>query len=225
MGARLRHHESDGDKDFFDRAAFVVSKDENLTKAHVRFLESQLIQLTKQAGSVRLANGTAPDFARLPEADRSDMAYFVDQMRIVLPILGFDLFRPAGGQPGSNSAADEQKPTFELDAVGVHAMARETDDGFIVLAGSTARKDGTLTFPDGYRSFRDQLVKDEKLIGDPSPNDQYRFATNVVFSSPSAAAAVVMARSAAGPQEWKMRGTGQTYKAWRAANLAAPNGP
>jgi len=81
--------------------AFVVSKDENLTKAHARFLESQLIQLTKQAGTVTLANGTAPDFPRLPEADRADMAFFIEQLRTVLPILGFDLFRPAGGRPTS----------------------------------------------------------------------------------------------------------------------------
>ena len=51
VGTRLRHHETDNDKDFFDRVVFVVSKDENLTKAHARFLESQLIQLTKQAGT------------------------------------------------------------------------------------------------------------------------------------------------------------------------------
>jgi hypothetical protein len=29
VGTRLRHHEADDDKDFFDRVAFVVSKDEN----------------------------------------------------------------------------------------------------------------------------------------------------------------------------------------------------
>ena len=32
VGTRLRHHEADDDKDFFDRVAFVVSKDENLTR-------------------------------------------------------------------------------------------------------------------------------------------------------------------------------------------------
>jgi hypothetical protein len=39
-----------------------------------------------------------------------------------------------------------------------------------------------------------------------------RFAANVISPSPTAAAAVVMARSASGPQQWKLRGTGQTYK-------------
>src|SRR5712691_9735297 len=176
IGKRLRRHEADEDMDFFDRVAFVVSKDENLTKAHARFLESQLIQLAKQAGTVVLANGTAPDFARLPEADRADMAFFIEQMRTVLPILGFDLFRPAGGRLMSQFGADGKNPVFELDAVCVRATARELDEGFVVLAGSTARRDGTAAFPEGYRSFRDQLVKDGKLVEGPEPG-HYRFAT------------------------------------------------
>jgi hypothetical protein len=51
IGKRLRRHEDDDDKDFFDRVAIVASKDENLTKAHARFLESQLIRLIKEAGN------------------------------------------------------------------------------------------------------------------------------------------------------------------------------
>ncbi len=89
--------------DFFDRVAFVVSTDENLTKAHARFLESQLIRIAKEAGAVTLANVTAPETPRLPEADRSDMAFFIEQLQTVLPILGFDLFRSvkrdAAGRP------------------------------------------------------------------------------------------------------------------------------
>ena len=57
-----------------------------------------------------LANGTAPDFVRLPEADRSDMAFFIEHLRTVLPIFGFDLFRPAGGRSRSQSGAGEQNP-------------------------------------------------------------------------------------------------------------------
>jgi hypothetical protein len=55
--------------------------------------------------------------------------------------------------------------------------------------------------------------------------DHYRFATNVIFASPTAAAAVALARNASGPKEWKLRGTGQTYKMWRAANLADHSEP
>jgi len=45
------------------------------------------------------------------------------------------------------------------------------------------------------------------------------FTTDVTFASPSAAASIVAARSASGPREWKVRGTGQTYRDWRAVRL------
>jgi len=175
------------------------------------------LRLTREAGAISLANDTRPDFRILPEADRADMEFFVGQLRLVLPILGFYLFRRSTGPlaPGENASDDT---IFTFAATGASATARETDDGFVVLAGSTARKAGTGTFPAGYRALRDQLVQDGRLI-EAEEADLYRFATDVAFASPSAAASVVAARSASGPREWKLRRTGQMYRDWRAATL------
>lgn len=220
VGSRLRQHQKDNDKDFFDRLAFVISKDDRFTKSHARFVESQLIRMVREAGSVTLANGTAPDFSLLPEADKSDMMTFMEQMRIVLPILGFDLFRPVGGAPAAETEQSGENPIFELDSVRTHvrATARELDSGFVVLAGSTARKGRTRTFQAGYRSLRDQLVNDGKLVEAAEPN-LYRFAIDVAFASPSAAASIVMARSASGPLEWRVKQSGLTYGEWRDSRL------
>lgn len=138
VGARIRIHLRSEDKDFFDRLVIIVSTDENLTKGHVRYLESQVIKLTQQAGSVALTNDTHPDFQRLPEADRADMDYFVDQLGHVLPILGFDLFRRASAQ-SAPTVASPDNPLFVFTTAGASATARETDEGFVVLAGSTAQ--------------------------------------------------------------------------------------
>jgi hypothetical protein len=43
---------------------------------------------------------------KLPEADLADMAFFIKQLRIVLPILGFDLFRPAGSRNKVTAAVE-----------------------------------------------------------------------------------------------------------------------
>jgi len=217
IASRMRNHLKDEEKDFFDRLAFVVAKDENLTKAHARYLESRLIRLIAEAGSVSLANGTQPDFRNLPEADQADMQFFLGQLRLVLPIIGFDLFRRPAGRVASGGRSSEED-LFTFSTAGASATARETEEGFVVLAGSTARREGTETFPLGYRALRDQLVQDGRLAETPDP-DIYRFATEVAFASPSAAASVVAARSASGPREWKLNGTGQTYRDWRAERL------
>ena len=73
---RLMSHDRDETKDFWTKAIIVTSKDENVTKAHGRFLESHLIQLIREAGRALLANGTEPDAIALPESDVSDMQFF-----------------------------------------------------------------------------------------------------------------------------------------------------
>jgi hypothetical protein len=87
-----------------------------------------------------------------------------------------------------------------------------------VLAGSTARKVGTETFPAGYQALRDQLVQGGRLVDGPSP-ELFTFAADMAFASPSAAASIVAARSASGPREWRLRGSGLSYRDWRAARL------
>jgi hypothetical protein len=102
---------------------------------------------------------------------------------------------------------------FAFSAAGASATARETDDGFVVLAGSTARRHGTGTFPAGYQA---SLSRSGAWSTVPHPS---WFNEDVAFASPSAAAAIVAARSASGPREWRLRGSGQCYRDWRAERL------
>jgi hypothetical protein len=216
IAARMRNHLRSEAKDFADRFALIVSADESLTKAHARHLEGRLIRLIKESGTVRLTNDTAPDFQRLPEADKADMEFFLSQVVLILPLVGFDLFRRVS--PATRPPQADGGNIFVFAPGGASARAREDTEGFIVLAGSTARRGATETFPAGYRALRDKLLADKQLAEDGSP-ELYRFATDVVFSSASAAASIVAARSAGGPLEWKLDGTGQTYRDWRAARL------
>ena len=86
---RLKQHSQDEKKEFWRRTVIITSKDSNLTKAHVRYLESRLIQVIKQAKRAILKNGTDPETPQLPEPDIADMEYFLEQIKILLPVLGF----------------------------------------------------------------------------------------------------------------------------------------
>src|SRR5665647_3017101 len=84
-------------KDSWERTVVIVSKDENLTKSHVRYLESRLIKLAQDAHRAKLTNDTAPELASLPEPDVADMEFFLDQVQMILPVLGFDFTQPRPG--------------------------------------------------------------------------------------------------------------------------------
>jgi Domain of unknown function (DUF4357) len=220
---RLLQHNADDTKDFFTRVCMVVSKDENLTKTHVRYLESRLIGLIKVANRARLTNGTAPMFDLLPESDRADMEFFLEQIGVILPVLGFD-FTQAPPIPPINSKPTATQPQvqFEMAAVGVKADAVEADGEFIVLKGSTARLGGTPSWT-SYKGLRDKLLADQKLVESGQPNI-LTFAENIAFDSPSAAAAVVYAGNQNGRIAWRVKGTGQTYKEWQDGQIAMSSG-
>ncbi|AVM76074.1 GIY-YIG nuclease family protein [Magnetospirillum gryphiswaldense] len=92
---RLAQHNKDDAKGFWEQTCVVTSKDQNLTKAHARYLESRLIQIAKESGRVTLVNNTSPDVPMLPEADLSDMEFFIEQLRVVLPVLGLEVLKEA----------------------------------------------------------------------------------------------------------------------------------
>jgi len=215
--SRLALHEKDESKDFWTRTIIVTSKDENLTKSHVRFLESRLIQMANAAGRAKLTNGTNPPPPPLPEADVADMEYFLGQIQMILPVLGFSFLQPKPSFPHDTSAVGKPPPVFRLEAVGVKAEAREVDGEFVVLKGSTARRQGTPSW-DAYKSLRDDLIADGKMV-DASDPDFLVFAEDVPFNSPSAAATVVRASNANGRQEWKEASTGKSYAQWQELQL------
>jgi hypothetical protein len=83
------------DKDFWNSLIFVLSKDENLTKAHIKFLEGLLIEQAKEAGRALVRNGQASG-SKLPESDRADMEIFLERIHQLLPVLGADVLVPVG---------------------------------------------------------------------------------------------------------------------------------
>ncbi|WP_277454079.1 GIY-YIG nuclease family protein [Janibacter sp. DB-40] len=233
VAKRLQHH--DIQKDFWTDVAIVTSKDMNLTSAHVRYLEARLVRLAKAIGRVPLENGNEPTGgADLPEADASDMEYFIEQLRVVLPVLGVDVFRgretrtPQVGAPpaaaGSPAqAAPTESPTFYLRQAskGVDAKAQVIDGEFTVLAGSRVRAvmpDRDDYSPSSARQYELRQSQHGQLVQDGSieagSDGSGSLTRDVAFSSPSAAGAICLGTvSINGRVAWT-REDGATYAAW-----------
>ncbi|OOC50681.1 GIY-YIG nuclease family protein [Thioalkalivibrio versutus] len=229
VGMRLKQHnrpEEKGGKDFWEKACLVTSKDPNLTKAHVKYLESLLIQSAGEVGRCKLVNGTAHEYINLPESDRADMAFFLEQIRTILPVLGFDFLseqRKTPSNEGPGEGGPESSPVFvmEIASHGVKARAQEVDGQFFVLSGSIAREKWVSEHT-SYRALYEQLKADGVLKVDES--GKTRFSAEQAFSSPSAAAAIVSGRPANGRTSWCVEGSGQTYAAWQDQQVSAAAG-
>jgi hypothetical protein len=233
VAQRLKQHnhpekpDGRGGKDFWERVCLVTSKDQNLTKAHAKYLESKLIGIAANAGRCVLSNGTAPDYAGLPESDRADMAFFLEQVRIVLPALGLDflLEPPRVATLNSEASATVVEPlgvsprfVLENQNFGIKAFAEEVDGLFMVFKGSRTRGQWNSSAHSYELLFR-RLIADGVLV--PDGPEHCVFSADYLFSSPSAAAAVVYARNANGRTSWLVEDTGQTYAAWQDQQLSA----
>jgi len=207
---RLESHYAQ--KDFWNRAVCFVAAPGQLNKAHVQFLESQLIQLAKAAKRLPLDNANQPTEPSLSEADRADMQVFLENMLGMLPVLGIHAFEQAAALPSVAVAV------LTCKGKGVVASGFEATQGFVVKAGSQAVGKSVPSMEQHVRSLfdlRQELIQNGVLQPD---GDRYRFAQDFVFSSPSTAAAVVLGRSANGRIEWK-DANGKALKEIQAAGL------
>lgn len=193
------------EKDFWNQIIFFVSKDENLTKAHIRYLEGQLIEQARSAGRALVTNGQSSG-ARLPESDREDMEVFLGKIGQLLPVLGVELLVPSSGV----AIAAAEKETLVCEIKGLKARGRLIPNGFLVLKDSQAvleERPSSKKYPWAY-NMREGLKKDGVLI---ARQDHLIFTKDAEFSSPSAAAAVVHGGHANGLISWR-NNKGKTLK-------------
>ncbi len=231
---RLAAHDADEAKEFFTRAVLVVSKDENLTKAHGRYLEGRIIAAIRKAGRAKLVNGTEPPFRGLPEPEIADMERVLDEIEILLPVLGFDILRPVGQEAGAPTRADlsenlvapvsaDPDALFTFTESGADAKAREASDEFVVLAGSLAKRQEVKSCGEGLKRRRAQLIADGVLLPEEDAK-LLRFSADTAFDSPSGAAGVVYGGNVSGNRYWKHAATGQTYGEWRKRQIGDGDG-
>lgn len=213
---RIRSHAEDDAKEFWQRACLITSKDLNLTKAHVRYLESKLIGVARTAGRASVANATSPEII-LPESDSSDMDYFLSQILLILPVVGINAFRVVPVVALSSSAEPPVTRTEEIRLklsprkYDYEAYAIERDGEFIVLAGSTAAANPKHS-SNQYAALREQLIVDGVIAPHPENSKLLQFTHDYAFKSPSAAAAVINGRNTSGPREWRVESTNMSLK-------------
>lgn len=193
---RLKQHRS---RDFWNAVVIFVSKDENLTKAHIRYLETRLLHEAKQIGRYKLENSNTNN-PRLPESDREDMEVFLSRIQQVLPVLGSDILTPISG---SSTVASRSQTDLITKCKSAVAHGRRTEGGFVVFKDSTALADERPSAETQHPyvvTLRKKLLQDGTLVRN---GDLLVFTRDTEFDSPSAAAAVVHGGGANGLTSWK----------------------
>lgn len=193
------------ERDFWNQVVFFISKDENLTKAHIRYLEGELIAQARRAGRALVINNQNTS-AKLPESDREDMKVFLEKIYQLLPVLGIELLVIAT----SKAKTDAEKEMLYCEIKGLKARGHLSPNGFLVLKGSQAvlkERASVKKYP--WPLNMRQRLKDEGVLS--ADAGHFFFTRDEEFSSPSAAAAVIHGGHANGLIAWKNK-NGKTLK-------------
>jgi hypothetical protein len=189
-----QHFSGPGAKEFWTRAIAFMSKDENLNKAHVRYLEARLVALAQAAKRAKIENVAVPSAPSLSEYDRAEAEAFLDEMLVVYPLLGVDAFVPPPTAPAPS------QPVLYLKGRGITAQGRDTAEGFVVHEGSIASKGEVPSLHEYVRALRKTLIGNGVMAPDALG---YRVSQDYTFNSPSTAAAVLLGRSSNGRMDWR----------------------
>lgn len=191
---RIKGHMS---KDFWKTIVFFVSKDENLTKAHIKYLEGKLIEMARSVGRYELENAQSSG-SHLPESDAADMDIFLFKMEQLLPILGQEFLKPVVKYEASRKKSN----LLYCEIKNLKATGRLTDSGFVVMKSSEAVLDERpSTQKYKYAANLRKTLVSENIV--EKKDDRLVFVSDYEFSSPSAAAAVIHGGQANGLTAWK----------------------
>ena len=205
LSARLKTHIADRD---FESVVCFCSRDEGLTKAHIKYLEAKLIQLAKDANTSQVENSNSPKGAKLSEADESDMDYFIEQIKLILPVVGVRSLGVAAPHSINSRQPTAGEREYLIKSKELKSRMVEVDGGFVVRAGSEAVLTTSKSIALGWLNISKKLLDAEVL---KQVGDRYVFSEDATFSSPSAASSVILGRQAPGPISWILP-DGRTYK-------------
>ncbi|MBK6486175.1 MAG: GIY-YIG nuclease family protein [Gemmatimonadetes bacterium] len=194
------HHQK---KEFWDRAVVVISRTHSLTQTHALFLEWYCLQAARSAARYSDENGNAGSKPHTPAPLEADCLEIYDTAHTLLSTLGYPLFDPVV----SPAARPEEREVFYCKASEADGRGLYTSDGFVVLQGSSGRKDVVPSFADTSHMAVRQSLLDSGVM--EVMGDRVVFTKDHLFRSPSGAAIVLMGRSANGWVDWK-NAAGQT---------------
>lgn len=204
---RLQEHKRNPDKDYWTEAVVFTTSNNSFGPTEISYLENRFTNMAIMAKRYLVKNGNDPTLGNITEEKESELEEFIDYAKIVMGTLGYKVFEPLS-QPATVVLPSDDR-ILQLDKIflikrsGTNARAKLTNEGIVVLAGSTIRKDIVPSCPDYAKSVRE----DNKDYIDENSVLQ----KDILFKTPSGASAFVLGAPTNGNVEWKTE-DGKTLK-------------
>lgn len=207
---RLQEHKRNPDKDYWTEAVVFTTSNNSFGPTEISYLENRFCNLAMEAKRYLVKNGNDPTSGNITEEKESELEEFIDYTKIVMGTLGhkvFDKFIENKVTNENLDASDNEELLLYIKRKSrksgkvIEANCKQTNEGFVVLKGSHIETIDSDSIPPGIKDARQKAAIDEPGI----------LQEDVLFHSPSYAAAFVIGGHANGLTEWKTA-NGKTLK-------------
>lgn len=198
---RLLEHKKPSE-DYWTEAVVLTTSDNSFGPTEVSYLEHKFYQMAVDAVQYEVHNANDPNAGNVSEEKEAELESHVENTLLIIATLGYKVFTKNSGQKAPVVSTDKNhhkvhcfSQSNDADANGIC-----TEDGkIIVLKGSRVSDKISPSFEKQGHGF---YLKRKSLEKEGTIKDRI-FRKDYKFSSLSAAAAVVLGRSANGRTEWK----------------------
>ncbi|MDY4611629.1 MAG: GIY-YIG nuclease family protein [Sphaerochaetaceae bacterium] len=194
---RLQEHKRNPDKDYWTEAVVFTTSNNSFGPTEISYLENRFCGLALAAKRYDVKNGNDPTHGNITEEKESELEEFVDYARIVMGTLGHKVFEPlvALKLTSVTDTASDDEPVLYFNRTNLKATGRRTSDGFVVFKGSSIASVLQKSCPETVVKLREKHKA--------KYNDDHILLEDIIFTSPSAAAAFVGGSSLNGNEMWK----------------------
>ena len=121
-------------KYFWNETIVFISKDKNLNKSHIKYIENILHDIAKNANRYKVENNITPTQSSISDPDQAEMEEFLENIKMLVNTLRHKVF-----EEKRDFRPKHKKETFFIKAArGADAEGEPTSDGFVVFKGSKA---------------------------------------------------------------------------------------
>lgn len=154
---RLLEHKRNPDKDYWNEAVVFTTSNNSFGPTEISFLENKFCNLAIAANRYEVKNGNDPTPGNITEEKESELEEFAEYARMIMGVVGHNVFEPASECIASTSTDDSFRKSndtvFNLSRkikdmdITIQAIGKQTSEGFVVLKGSmvSPKDDGTIS--------------------------------------------------------------------------------
>lgn len=176
--------------DYWTEAVMLTTTNDAFGPTEISYLEYWFYKLAQQAKRCTVINANDPNPGNPTEEKESEMKEFIGYAKLVMGILGYKVFEPYI----STNVGSSNEPKLYFAKANINATAQRTSEGFVVIRGSRIN-------PFYVKSCPESAIKDRARYADLIRDSV--LTDDILFSSPSAAAAFVGGASLSGNELWK----------------------